>query len=113
MNAAEAVLSNIFDTVIPNRLKKQPENVSKLNAVVLFNLSGPNGGQWTLDCTKTSDWVASGRTAVPRITLTMSDETFLKIHMKQLNPKLATIAGRLKLEPRDFGMAQKLLFILG
>ncbi len=104
--------ADIFDKVIPERLKKQPNRLRNINAVVLFEVSGPNGGQWTLNFKKTSDWIARGRTTVPRIVLRMSDETFMRIYRKQLSPKLAMIVGRLKLEPMDFGIANKLLFLL-
>jgi putative sterol carrier protein len=97
---------------MPERLKKQPNRIRKVNAVVLFEVSGPDGGQWTLNFTKASDWIACGRTAVPRIVLRMSDETFMRIYRRQLSPKIAMIVGRLKLEPMDFGIANKLLFLL-
>ena len=100
--------ADIFDKVIPERLKKQPNRLRNINAVVLFEVSGPNGGQWTLNFKKTSDWIARDRTTVLR----MSDETFMRIYRKQLSPKLAMIVGRLKLEPMDFGIANKLLFLL-
>jgi putative sterol carrier protein len=112
-NIIDTVPAEIFDKVMPERLRKQPDRVRKVNAVVLFKVSGPNGGQWTLDFTKTSDWITRGRTAVPHIVLSMSDETFIRIHRKELNPKFATIAGRVKLDPMDFGTANKLLFLLG
>ena len=48
----------------------------------------------------------------PRV-LRMSDETFMRIYRKQLSPKLAMIVGRLKLEPMDFGIANKLHLFVG
>lgn len=113
MHQGQTVPADIFDKVMPERLKKQRNHVRKVNAVVLFNLSGPNGGQWTLDFTKPSDWIARGRTAVPRIVFSMSDETFIRIQRKELNPKFAAMLGRVKLEPMDFEIANKLLFLLG
>jgi SCP-2 sterol transfer family len=113
MNQAKTLPADIFDKIIPERLKKQSDRVRGVNTVVLFKVSGPNGGQWTVDFTKPSDWIARGRTAAPRMVLSMSDETCVRIHRKELSPKLATMLGRLKLEPMDFGTANKLLFLLG
>jgi putative sterol carrier protein len=113
MNLVKTVPADIFDKVMPERLKKQRNLVRNVNAVVLFKLSGANGGQWTLDFTKASDWIARGRTAVPRIVFSMSDETFVRIHRRELNPKFAAMLGQMKLEPMDFGIANKLLFLLG
>ena len=113
MNRAKTLPADIFDKVMPERLKKQSNRVRNVNTVVLFKVSGPNGGQWTLDFTKPSDWIARGRTAAPRIVFSMSDETFVRIHRKELNPKLAAMLGWVKLEPIDFGIASKLLFLLG
>jgi hypothetical protein len=113
MERAKMLPADIFEKIMPERLKKQPNRVRNVNTVVLFKVSGPNGGQWTLDFTKPNDWIACGRTAAPGIVLSMSDETFVRIHRKELNPKLATMLGWLRLEPMDFGIANKLLFLLG
>ena len=113
MNQAKTLPADIFDKIMPERLKKQSNRVRNANTVVLFKVSGPNGGQWTLDFTKPSDWIARGRTAAPRIVFSMSDETFVRIHRKELNPKLAAMLGWVKLGPMDFGVARKLLFLLG
>jgi hypothetical protein len=42
MNQVKTVPADIFDKVMPERLKKQRNLVRKVNAVVLFKLSGPN-----------------------------------------------------------------------
>jgi putative sterol carrier protein len=111
-NIIDTVPADICDKVMPERLKKQTNRVRRVNAVVLFEVSGPDGGQWTLNFKKTSDWIARGRTAVPRIVLRMSDETFMRIYRRQLSPKFTAMLGRVKLEPMDFGIANKLLFLL-
>jgi putative sterol carrier protein len=112
VNQVKLIPADIFDKIMPERLKRQPGSVRKVNAVFLFDLSGPDGGQWTLDCTKTSDWITRGRTSMPRVVLRMSDETFVQIHKKELSPQVAAMTGRVKFKPMDLGIAQKLLFIL-
>jgi putative sterol carrier protein len=46
------------------------------------------------------------------MTVTMSDEDFVKIRTKQLNPQMAAMSGKLKLKPLDMGLAMKLTKIL-
>jgi putative sterol carrier protein len=38
----------------------------------------------------------------------MSDEDFVKIRQKQLNPQMAAMTGKLKFKPMDMGLAMKL-----
>jgi hypothetical protein len=104
--------ADIFDEIMPERLKAQVSHIRQANAVVLFKLSGPDGGEWTLDFTKPSDWIARGRTAAPRIVFSMSDDTFVRVYCKKLSPRLAGMLGRVKVEPMDLGMATKLLFLM-
>ena len=46
---------DILETEIPNLLKSKPEVAKDVNAVIHFNVTGDNGGTWTLDCTKAAD----------------------------------------------------------
>ena len=43
--------ADIFEIEIPAAIKANPKVVKDLNAVIHFNLTGQNGGVWTLDAT--------------------------------------------------------------
>lgn len=99
---------DILEVEIPNRLRAKPELVKELNAVIQFNVTGDNGGTWTLDATKAENWVTAGANGAPKMTITVSNEDFVKITSKQMNAQMAAMQGKLKFKPLDMGLAMKL-----
>ena len=99
---------DILETEIPNVLKNKPELAKDINAVIHFNITGNDGGTWTMDLTKPSDWVSTGAAGTPKMTITVSADDFLKIRAKQLNAQMAAMQGKLKFKPMDMGLAMKL-----
>jgi hypothetical protein len=110
---ADPLPKQILEEDIPAILKTKPELGKDINAVIHFVVSGPNGGTWTLDATKDSDWVSSGANGTPKMTVSMSDVDFGKIRAKTLNPNMAAMSGKLKMKPMDMGLAMKLGKLLG
>ncbi len=105
---ADQTAKSILETEIPALLAQKPELAKDINAVIHFNITGDQGGTWTLDLTKPSDWVSSGATGTPKMTVVVSDQDFVKIRTKQLNPQMAAMSGKLKFKPMDMGLAMKL-----
>jgi putative sterol carrier protein len=103
----------ILEKDIPATLQQKPELAKDINSVIHFNITGDNGGTWTLDCTKTENWVSKGAEGTPKMTITVSDEDFVKIRAKQLNAQMAAMQGKLKFKPMDMGLAMKLAKLLG
>lgn len=99
---------SILEDAIPALLASKPELAKELNAVIHFVITGDQGGTWTLDTTKPSDWVSAGAEGTPKMTVTVSDADFLKIRAKQLNAQMAAMQGKLKFKPMDMGLAMKL-----
>ncbi len=99
---------NILEQEIPKVLTEKPELGKDINAVVHFNVTGDQGGTWTLDLTKESDWVSEGANGTPKMTITVGDEDFVKIRQKQLNAQMAAMQGKLKFKPMDMALAMKL-----
>ena len=104
---------DILETEIPNVLKQKPELGKDINAVIHFNVTGDNGGTWTLDLTKAEDWVSTGANGEPKMTITVSNDDFVKIRQKTLNAQMAAMQGKLKFKPMDMGLAMKLAKLLG
>lgn len=104
---------DILETDIPNVLKEKPELGKDINAVIHFNVTGDNGGTWTLDLTKSEDWVSTGANGEAKMTITVSNDDFVKIRQKTLNPQMAAMQGKLKFKPMDMGLAMKLAKLLG
>ncbi|HLT29429.1 MAG TPA: SCP2 sterol-binding domain-containing protein [Myxococcaceae bacterium] len=102
----------ILEQDIPKTLQEKPELATDINAVVQFDITGDGGGSWSLDCTKSSDWVQAGAAADPKMVITSSAEDFVKIRNKELNPQMAAMQGKLKFKPLDMGLAMKLAKLL-
>ena len=103
----------IIEKDIPAVLQQKPELAKDINSVIHFNITGDNGGTWTLDCTKSADWVTKGAEGSPKMTVTVSNDDFVKIRAKQLNAQMAAMQGKLKFKPMDMGLAMKLAKLLG
>ncbi|MGZ3458929.1 MAG: SCP2 sterol-binding domain-containing protein [Archangium sp.] len=108
-----ATAQEILEKDIPSVLQQKPELAKDINSVIHFNITGDNGGTWTLDCTKPSDWVTKGAEGSPKMTVTVSNDDFVKIRAKQLNAQMAAMQGKLKFKPMDMGLAMKLAKLLG
>ncbi|QRN93955.1 SCP2 sterol-binding domain-containing protein [Archangium violaceum] len=103
----------IIEKDIPTTLQQNPQLAKDINSVIHFNITGDNGGTWTLDCTKPADWVTKGAEGTPKMTITVSNDDFVKIRSKQLNAQMAAMQGKLKFKPMDMGLAMKLAKLLG
>ena len=103
----------ILEKDIPATLQQKPELAKDINSVIHFNITGDNGGTWTLDCTKSDNWVTKGAEGSPKMTVTVSNDDFVKIRAKQLNAQMAAMQGKLKFKPMDMGLAMKLAKLLG
>jgi putative sterol carrier protein len=110
---AEPVQSvkEVFERHMPARLKAKPDVVAKINAVYQFNISGPGGGAWSVDCTAPGGAVTAGTSPSARCTVAMTDTDFVNVVNGKLNPQMAFMSGKLKIQG-DMGLAMKLQQIL-
>ena len=110
---AEPVSSvkDVFERHIPAKLQAKPDVVAKINAVYQFVISGAGGGSWSVDCTQPGGKVQAGTAANARCTVAATDQNFLDIVNGKLNPQMAFMSGKLKIQG-DMGLAMKLQQIL-
>lgn len=101
-----------FETDIPAKMQNNPNASKEINAVYQFDITGPMGGTWTVDLTKTPGEVRPGADASAKCTVTCADQDFMKIVNKQLNPQMAFMSGKLKIKG-DMGLAMKLTKVIG
>jgi hypothetical protein len=111
MGAPVQSVSEIFERHMPDRLRSKPDVVAKINAVYQFNISGPGGGSWSVDCTAPGGAIAPGTSAEARCTVAMTDADFINVVNGKLNPQMAFMSGKLKIQG-DMGLAMKLQQIL-
>ncbi len=104
-------VKDVFEKHIPARLLSKPDVVSKINAVYQFNITGPGGGSWSVDCTQPGGRVQAGSVNDAKCTVAAVDQDFLAIVNGKLNAQMAFMSGKLKIQG-DMGLALKLQQIL-
>ncbi len=104
-------VKDVFERHIPAKLQAKPDVVSKINAIYQFNIGGPGGGTWAVDCTKPGGKVEAGAASHPQCTVAATDQVFLDIVNGRLNAPMAFMSGKLKVQG-DMGLALKLQQIL-
>ncbi len=109
--AEAASVKDVFERHMPERLRSKPDVVAKINAVYQFNISGPSGGQWSVDCMQGAGRIAPGQAPAPKCTVTCADNDFLNIVNGKLNAQMAFMSGKLKIQG-DMGLAMMLQQIL-
>ncbi len=107
-----ASVKDVFERHLPGRLAAKPDVVAKVGAVYQFNISGPEGGAWTVDCTAPGGKVTPGTAEAARCTVSATDKDFLGIVNGKLNPQMAFMSGKLRIAG-DIGLAMKLQLLLG
>jgi putative sterol carrier protein len=107
-----ASVKDVFERHMPERLKSKPDLVTKINAVYQFNITGPAGGQWAVDCATPGGAVTAGPSATAKCTVNCTDADFLSIVNGKLNAQMAFMMGKLKIQG-DMGLALKLAQLLG
>jgi putative sterol carrier protein len=87
--------------------KVDPAKISGMNATYQFVITGDGGGEWYVKIADGAAEVAKGMAENPSITLTASDEDWLKIVSGQLSGQTAFLTGKLKIKG-DVSLAMKL-----
>lgn len=89
-----------------------PEKLAGIDEVVLFDLSGEGGGQWTVTIANGQLSVAEGAEAAPTVTLKMTAADLTSLLNGDLSPMAAFMQGRLKVEG-DMSAAMRLQTLFG
>jgi putative sterol carrier protein len=99
MNAA-----GVFDQMLK---EFQPEKAGNLDAKFQFNLSGEGGGNWTVVIANGTCTVTQGVAAKPNVTVNMAAPDFVKMVAGELQPVVAFMQGKIKLQG-DMTLAMKI-----
>ena len=97
-------LSQQFQDMVTNFDAEKAEGV---DAVIQFDLSGENGGQYWLKIANGTAEGGEGQIEKPNMTLRASAEDWLAVTKGELNPMQAFMSGRLKVQG-DMSLALKL-----
>ena len=98
--------------VLDNIHRVDPAQIEGVDAVILFNLTGDDGGKWTATIADGQVTVEEGETASPTMTLSMAGQDLVALSNGELNPVSAFMQGRIKVSG-DMSLALRLQNILG
>lgn len=108
---ADPTPKEIFETKIADGLKADPGRAKAINAVYQFNVTGPNGGTWTVDLRAASPGVKSGAAEKANCTITVADTDFINLVTGKANGQTLFMSGKIKIAG-DMGLAMKLTQVL-
>jgi len=99
-NACEDSLKEMYKSF-------KPEIAGGLKATYLFDISGQNGGKWTLNIQNGKCELSEGSSPNPSVTISISDQDWISIQKGSLNSQMAFMMGKLRVAG-DMGLAMKL-----
>ena len=109
---ADQTPKSFFEEKIAKKLQDKPETSKAVNATYEFNITGDNGGVWTVDLTKEPGVVTAGSQGAANCTVTCTANDFMNIVGGKMNPQMAFMSGKLKIKG-DMGLAMKLQKVIG
>jgi putative sterol carrier protein len=83
-----------FDKVLPSRFK--PENAKGIDVTAQVNLTGPNGGDWTVTIRDQKIDIKNGNHPSPKLTIGMNDADFIDLVNDKLSAQKAFFTGKIK-----------------
>ncbi len=92
--------------------KFNPENAKDINMVLAFSLSGENGGEWNININDGKIDVNEGTAADPTATISMDGDDYVKMMSGDLNPMMAFMSGKIKVDG-DLNSVMKMQSIFG
>jgi len=98
-------MSTVTEIIEVKLQKKLEEKKGSLNGVVVLDITGDEGGQWTINCDDVK--IEKTNTENPTVRIIMTDEDFKAMIEGELNAMTAMFSGKLKIEG-DMAMASKL-----
>lgn len=88
--------TNSADVFAALSRKFDAEAAAGSDAVFQFLISGPRGGQWSVAVQSGQCQIAEGVHASPNLTVSLSDEHWLKLANRELSAMNAYLTGKLK-----------------
>jgi putative sterol carrier protein len=94
-----------FDTFLQNRFK--PDKAKGIDVTAQVNLTGPNGGDWTVIIREQKIEIKNGNHPSPKLTIGMTDADFVDLVNGKLSAQKAFFTGKIKFKG-DIAIALRL-----
>lgn len=94
-----------FDKILPERFK--PEKANGIDVTTQVNLTGPNGGEWTVEIKDKKITTKKGTHPSPKLIVGMSDTDFLDLVNDKTSTQKAFFTGKIKFKG-EIALALKL-----
>ena len=108
---ADLTSQEIFNEILPEKLQSN-EDIGDIDAVYVFDISGDDGGTWTIDFTKDEDFVSEGSSDDADCTIEVSDSDFVGMWNGDLSGQQLFMMGKISVDG-DMGLALKLQKFIG
>lgn len=86
-------VTEIIETKMKDKIHGK---VSGMKGILVLDISGPEGGVWSVDLEK--EGVEKKDTDSPLVRIKMADTDFIDMVDGKLNPIMATFSGKIKIE---------------
>lgn len=96
---------------LERRIAAKPDLVEEVGAMYQFDVSGPDGGSWTVDLRQDPGSVQKGASEEADCVVTVGQEDLAGILEGEVDPQMAFMMGRVKVAG-NFMLATKLRVLL-
>ena len=69
----------LFDTLMPAAIAKNPDAARQVNAVYVFKIGGEGGGEWTVDLASATPSISKGVQAGAQCTIEVQHSDFINM----------------------------------
>jgi putative sterol carrier protein len=94
-----------FEEILPLRFK--PEKAKGISVTIQVNISGPRGGDWTVEIDEQRLKVMKGDCSSPKLKVAVADDDFLDIVNDKVSAQKAFFMGKINFKG-DIALALKL-----
>ena len=107
-----ATAREYFEQRIPEIIQERPDTLKSIGAVYEFQITGDDGGTWTLNLKDDPATIEEKNSGDADCTVVMQDMAFVEMVNGALKPQMAFLTGKLKVTG-NMGLALKLTSIFG
>lgn len=101
----------IFSDILPDKLEDN-EDIEDIDAIYVFDVDGDDGGTWSIDFTKDTDFVSEGSIDDADCTIEVADSDFVGMWNGDLSGQQLFMMGKISVDG-DMGLALKLQKFIG